>query len=128
MRTYSCLIKASVICTVQHEYDSIGVSGVRLPQRTYLLLSTDIPHEESCSRRASHASLDPLAVEANGGDRVEELVQLHHVEGGRLPGPIQPDHDHMNILAIALYRKCIQKCTRVFSYTVGVNVINKWMM
>ena len=33
--------------------------------------------------------LDPLAVEADGGDGVEELVELHHVQGGGLTGAIK---------------------------------------
>ena len=33
--------------------------------------------------------LDPLTVEADGGDGVEELVELHHVQGGGLTGAIE---------------------------------------
>ena len=117
------MIKASIISTVQHEDNSICVPGVGLPQWPNLLLSSHIPDKEGGSGGTSDTSLDPLAVEADGGDRVEELVELHHVEGGRLAGPVQPDHDHVNVFPAALYRKCIQKCTRVFSCTLGVNII-----
>ena len=33
--------------------------------------------------------LDPLTVEADGGDGVEELVELHHVQGGGLTSAIK---------------------------------------
>ena len=33
--------------------------------------------------------LDPLTVEADGGDGVEELVELHHVQGGGFTSAIE---------------------------------------
>ena len=106
--TYSGLIKILVVSTVQHENNPVSVTSVCFPQRTYFLLTTNIPDQEGGPSGAANAALDPLTVEANGGNSVEILVQLHHVQGCGLASSVQAYHDHVDILATAFQGKCIQ--------------------
>ena len=56
-----------------------------------------------------------LTVEADGGDGVEVLVELHHVQGGRLARPVQSNHDNMKIFSIALHGQGVKQCIGVLT-------------
>ena len=56
-----------------------------------------------------------LTVEANGWNRVEILVQFHHVERCGFPGPVQSDHDDVEELASTLQWEGVQESVGVFS-------------
>ena len=56
-----------------------------------------------------------LTIEANGWNRVEILVQFHHVERCGFPGPVQSDHDDVEELASTLQWEGVQESVGVFS-------------
>lgn len=91
------LLHAFRLGGVHHKHQAVRPACVRLPQRPQLVLATHVPHLE---RRAvglgvAHGHLDPLHVEALGGDGLNELPQLEAVEERRLAGAVQTDHHHV---------------------------------
>lgn len=70
-----------------HDKDqALRVLEVVPPQRTDLVLATDIPHSER-----DVLVLHSLDIEADCGDRRHDLAQFQFVEDGRLTGSIQTD-------------------------------------
>lgn len=87
------LLHALHVHRVQHEHDAVRAARVRLPQRPQLLLPAHVPHEEVDALGLAEGALHLLAVEADGGHRVEVLVELEPVERGGLAGGVQAQHD-----------------------------------
>ena len=84
------------IVGVNNEDETLGVLEVVAPQRTDLVLTSDIPHGE-----ADVLVLDSLDVETNGGDGGDDLTQLQFVQDGGLTGGIEPDHKDPHLLLSA---------------------------
>jgi len=61
-------------------------------------MAAHVPHLEVDAPGRPHGHLDLLRVEALGGDRLHELLQLEPVEQGGLAGRIEPDHHHVQRL------------------------------
>jgi len=87
------LADAITIVAVHHEDETLCVLEVVTPQRTDLVLSSDIPHGE-----ADLLVLDSLHVEANGGDGGDDLAKLELVEDRGLTGGIETNHQDAHLL------------------------------
>lgn len=78
---------------VHHVDDAVRAAAVRLPQRPQLLLAAHVPEVAADALGRAVAQLDLLRVEADGGHRVHELVELEPVEHRGLAGRVQTQHD-----------------------------------
>jgi len=81
------------IVGVDDEDDTLGVLEVMSPERTDLVLSTDIPHGE-----LNVLVLDSLDVEANCGNSGDDFAELKLVENGSLSGSVKSDHQDSHLL------------------------------
>lgn len=81
------------IVAVDDEDDALGVLEVMPPQRTDLVLSTDIPHGE-----LDVLVLDGLNVEADGGDGGDDFTELELVQNGGLSCSVQTNHQDTHLL------------------------------
>jgi len=78
---------------VNHENNTLGVLEVVSPQRSDLILSTDIPDGER-----DVLVLDSLDVETDGWNGGDDLTQLQLVQDGGFTGGIQADHQDSHFL------------------------------
>lgn len=78
---------------VHHVNDAVRAAAVGLPQGPQLLLASDVPEMTADPFGRPVAELDLLGVEADGGDGVDEFVELQAVEHGGLTSRIQAEHD-----------------------------------
>lgn len=78
---------------VDHEDDTLGVLEVVSPQRSDLVLSTDIPHGER-----DVLVFNGFDVETNGWDCGNDLTELQLVKDGGLTGGIKPHHEDSHLL------------------------------
>lgn len=78
---------------VNHENDTLSVLEVVSPQRSDLILSTDIPDGER-----DVLVLDSLDVETDGWNGGDDLTQLQLVQDGGFTGGIQADHQDSHFL------------------------------
>lgn len=81
------------IVAIDDEDDTLGVLEVVPPQRSDLVLTTDIPHGE-----LNVLVLDGLDVEADGGDGGDNFTKLELVEDGGFTGGIESDHQNSHLL------------------------------
>jgi hypothetical protein len=81
------------IIAVDDEDDTLGVLEVMPPQRSDLVLSTDVPDGE-----LDVLVLDGLDVEADRGDGGDNFTQLELVQDGRLSGGVQANHQDAHLL------------------------------
>lgn len=81
------------IVAVDDEDDALGVLEVVSPQRTDLVLTTDIPHGE-----LDVLVLNSLDVEANSGDGGDDFTKLQLVQNGGFTGGIETDHENSHLL------------------------------
>jgi hypothetical protein len=81
------------IVGVDDEDDTLGVLEVMSPERTDLVLSTDIPHGE-----LNVLVLDSLDVEADCGDGGDDFTELQLVQNGGLSGGIETNHEDSHLL------------------------------
>jgi len=81
------------IVAVDDEDDTLGVLEVMSPQRSNLVLSTNIPHGE-----LDVLVLDCLNVEANGGDGCDDFAQLQLIQNCGLSGSVQANHQDAHLL------------------------------
>ena len=72
--------------------ETLGVSVVMSPEKSDLVLTTDIPHIE-----ADVFVFDGLDVEANSGDGVDDLSELELVEDGGLASGVKTDHEDSHL-------------------------------
>lgn len=77
---------------VNNKDDALGVLEVVSPQRSDLVLSTDIPHGEG-----NVLVLDGLNVETNGWDGGDDLAKLQFVQDGGFTGGIQTNHQYSHL-------------------------------
>ena len=87
------VINTLLIVGIDDEDDTLGVLVVVTPQRTDLVLTTDIPHGEG-----DVLVLDSLDVETDGGDGGDDLSKLQLVKDGSLTGGIESDHQNTHLL------------------------------
>merc|ERR1712083_897353 len=87
------LADAVTIVGVDNKDDALRVLVVVTPQRSDLVLASNIPHRER-----DVLVLDGLDVEANGRDGGNDLAKLQLVEDGRLAGGIEANHEDAHIL------------------------------
>ena len=79
---------------VHHVHDAVRAPAVGLPQRPQLLLAPDVPEVAADAPGGPRAAqTDPLRVEADGGHRVDELVEFQPVQDGGFPRRVQTEHD-----------------------------------
>jgi len=81
------------IVAVDDEDDTLGVLEVMPPQRTDLVLTTDIPHGE-----LDVLVLDSLDVETDGRDGGDDFTELELVENRGLSGSVKTDHENAHLL------------------------------
>jgi len=81
------------VVTVHHEDEPLGVLEVMSPQRSDLVLATDVPHGE-----ADVLVLDRLNVETDGRYCGDNFSQFELVEDGCFTGSIQPHHQYPHFL------------------------------
>lgn len=80
------------IVGVNNKDDALGVLEVVSPQRSDLVLSTDIPHGER-----DVLVLDGLDVETNGRNGGDNLTELQFVQDGGFTGGIQTNHQYSHL-------------------------------
>jgi len=85
---------------VDDEDESLGVLEVVAPQRADLVLTADVPHGE-----ADVLVLDRLHVEADGGNRRDDLSELQLVQDGSLSGGVESHHENSHLLLAKEPRK-----------------------
>lgn len=90
---------------VHHKHHPVRPPGVRLPQRTQLLLPTHIPNLEVYGSRRPHCHPDLLRVESLGGDGFHKLLQFEPVEQGGFAGRVEPNYHHMQGVEIRQKRR-----------------------
>jgi len=81
------------IVAIDDEDDTLGVLEVMSPQRTDLVLSSDIPNRE-----LDVLVLDGLDVEADSGDRGHDFTQFELVKNGGLSGCVETNHQDAHLL------------------------------
>lgn len=81
------------IVAIDDKDDALGVLEVMPPQRSNLVLTTDIPHGE-----LDVLVLDSLDVETDGGDGGDDLTKLQLVKDGGFTGGIETDHQNSHLL------------------------------
>mgnify|MGYP001344254594 CR=1 FL=1 len=87
------LAHAVAVVRVDHEDDALRVLVVVAPERADLVLAADVPHGER-----DVLVLDSLHVEANRGNRRDNLAELQLVEDGGLAGGVEADHEDAHVL------------------------------
>jgi len=98
------------IVTIDNEDDTLSVLEVMSPQRTDLVLATDIPHGE-----LDVLVLDSLDVEADGGNRGDDLAELQLVKDCGLPGCVETNHQDAHVaLPKELRKDLTEKTTHRF--------------
>ena len=86
------LLNSLSIIGVNDIDEALGVGVVMSPEKSDLVLTTDIPHVER-----DVLVLDRLDVEADGGDGVDDLTELELVEDGRLACSIEANHENTHL-------------------------------
>lgn len=89
----SCLDNTIAIVGVNDEDDTLSVLEVVSPQRTNLVLTTDIPHGE-----LNVLVLYSLDIEADSGNGGDNLTKLKLVEDGGFTGSIKTNHQNSHLL------------------------------
>lgn len=89
----SCLNNTIAIVGVNDEDDTLSVLEVVSPQRTNLVLTTDIPHSE-----LNVLVLYSLDIEADSGDGGDNLAKLKLVEDGGFTSGIKTNHQNSHLL------------------------------
>merc|ERR550525_1992423 len=72
--------------------EALSVRVVVSPEKSDLVLTTDVPHVEG-----DVLVLDGLDVEADGGDGVDDLTKLELVEDCGLSGGIKTNHENAHL-------------------------------
>jgi len=88
------------IIGVHNENQSLGVLEVVPPQRTDLVLTANVPHSE-----ADVLVFDSLHVEANGGDRRDDLTQFQLVQNSCLSRGVETHHENSHLFLAKESRK-----------------------
>jgi hypothetical protein len=81
------------IVAVDNEDDTLGVLEVMPPQRSDLVLATNIPNGE-----LDVLVLDSLDIETNRGDGGDNLAELELVENRSFTSSIETDHQNSHLL------------------------------
>jgi len=89
----SCLNNTIAIVGVNDEDNTLSVLEVVSPQRTNLVLTTDIPHGE-----LNVLVLYSLDIEADSGNGGDNLTKLKLVEDGGFTGGIKTNHQNSHLL------------------------------
>jgi len=113
------------IVGVNDEDDALGVLEVVSPERSNLVLTTNIPHGE-----LNVLVFDSLNVEANGRDSGDNFTQLELVQDGGLSGSVETNHQNTHLLLspqpIEEFRECE---THVGGVGLGVlDVVGGWWL
>merc|ERR1719313_2215200 len=87
------VVDTVAIVRVHHEDQALRVLVVMAPQRTDLVLATDVPHRE-----ADVLVLNSLDVEPDGRDRRHNLSELQLVQNGGLTSGVEADHKDAALL------------------------------
>jgi hypothetical protein len=103
------------VCNIKLDHN-LGVLEVMPPQRTDLVLTTDIPHGER-----DVLVLDGLDVETNSGDGGDDFTQLELVQNCGLSGSVQTDHENAHLLLAPQLVEQLRECkTHVCGGVCGV--------
>jgi len=81
------------IVAVDDEDDTLGILEVMSPERSNLVLSTNIPHGE-----LNVLVFDSLNVETNRGDGCDDFTQLELIQNCGLSGSVQTNHQDSHLL------------------------------
>jgi len=93
LKLLSGLNDTVAIVGVDDEDDALSVLEVVPPQRSDLVLTTDIPHGE-----LDVLVLYGLDVEADGGNGGDDFTELELVQDGGFTGSIKTDHQNSHLL------------------------------
>jgi len=93
LQLLSGLNNTITIVAINNEDDTLGVLEVMSPERSDLVLSTDIPHCE-----LNVLVLDGLDIETDSGDCGNDLAKLQLIQNGCLSCSIQTDHQNSHLL------------------------------
>jgi len=88
----TCLDNTVSVIGVDDEDDALGVLEIMPPQRSDLVLTTDIPHCE-----LNVLVLDGLDVEADCGDGGDNFTKLELVQDSGLSGGIETNHQNSHL-------------------------------
>lgn len=90
------LLQSLGVHGIHHVHDAVRAAAVGLPQGPQLLLAPDVPKVAADAPGGPCAAQpDPLRVEADGGHRVDELVEFQPVEHGGFARRVQAEHYYM---------------------------------
>jgi len=93
VKLVAVLLNALLVVGVDDEDETLRVLVVVSPEQSDLVLTTDIPHVER-----DVLVVDGLHVEANRGDGVDDLAELHLVEDGGLARGVETNHQDSHFL------------------------------
>jgi len=88
-----CFVDSLSVLTVNDENETLGASVIMSPQRTNLVLTSDVPNVE-----LDILVCDRLDVESDGWYGCHGLVQLELVKNGRLAGSVEAKHEEPHFL------------------------------
>ena len=89
---FAVLFDSVSIIGVNDVDESLGVGVVVSPEKSDLVLTTDVPHVEG-----DVLVLNSLNVESNCWDGVDDLTELQLVEDSCLSGGIETDHENAHL-------------------------------
>lgn len=92
MELFAVLVNSLSIVGVDDVDEALGVGVVVSPQKSDLVLTTDIPNVER-----DVLVLDSLDVEADRGDSVDYLTELKLVEDRGLAGGVETHHEDAHL-------------------------------
>lgn len=93
LQLLTCLSDSLPIVGVDHENDTLGVLEIMPPQRSNLILSSDIP---DCERNV--LVLDRLHIKTNGRDSGDNFTEFKLVKDGCFTSSIETDHKDSHFL------------------------------
>merc|ERR1740123_300646 len=88
----TCILNTITVVAVDHVDEAICSLIIVPPERTNLVLATDVPHCET-----QVFVFYRLDIEADGWDGGDNFSQLQFVENGRLTSCIQSDHENAHL-------------------------------
>jgi len=101
----TCLNNTISVIRVDHEDDTLGILEVMPPQRSDLVLPTNVPHCE-----LDVLVLDSLDVEADSGNRGDNLTKLELVQNGGFSGSVKTDHQNSHLFLSPQSIKQLREC------------------
>jgi len=100
------------IVGIDHKDETLSVLEIVPPERTDLILTSDIPHGE-----VDVLVLDSFHIETDCGDSSHDLTELKFIKNGSLTSSIKTDHKNPHILLAEKTAEKLCKCRTHFIIT-----------